>query len=143
MTLTFRSITLADAEALALLSLQFGYKVRKTEMAERIAQLLAHQEHCGFVACVDAQVVGWVHGFYTLRLESAPFVEIGGLVVEENLRGQGIGRQLIMQVKAWAMEKSVSKLRVRCHTSRVETHTFYRKLGFAESKEQKVFDLLL
>lgn len=113
-----------------------------SDMASRIERLQAHEDHCGFVACTGEQVVGWIHGFDAFRLESEPFVEIGGLVVDENLRGQGIGRQLIEQVKGWAIERSVSKLRVRCNTRRTDTHAFYRKLGFAESKEQKVFDLI-
>ena len=137
-----REITGADAEAVARLSQQFGYTVTVTETTNRIEQLLSHQDHCGFVAMAQQQVVGWIHGFYTFRLESGAFVEIGGLVVHEKLRGQGIGRQLIEQVKEWATAKAIPKLRVRCNTKRTDTHTFYRKIGFAESKEQKVFDLI-
>lgn len=143
MQITFREIIEDDAEALVKLSLQFGYAVSVAEMRLRVAQLLAHQDHCGFVACAGEQVVGWIHGFYTFRLESEPFVEIGGLVVDENLRRQGIGQQLIERVKEWAAAQSVRKVRVRCNTKRFDTHKFYLNAGFTETKEQKVFDLPL
>jgi GNAT superfamily N-acetyltransferase len=141
MEIAFREITLDDAEAVAQLSHQFGYSVPIQAMRQRIGQLLAREDHCGFVACVGKQVVGWIHAFHAIRLESEAFVEIGGLVVEEDLRGQGIGRRLIEQVKGWALTQRVAKLRVRCNTTRTDTHTFYLKTGFTQSKEQKVFDL--
>ncbi|MBF8963700.1 GNAT family N-acetyltransferase [Pontibacter sp. FD36] len=141
MSITIREITLTDANALASLSLQFGYSVSAGEMEQRIGQILTRKEHCGFVAIKAGQIVGWIHGFHTFRLESEPFVEIGGLVVDQVFRRQGIGQQLVLQVREWAAEQSVAKLRVRCHTARTDTHVFYQRVGFMESKEQKVFDL--
>lgn len=142
MQLTFREIILDDAEALAQLSIQFGYAVSTEEMQHRIAQVLAQEDHCGFVALAEQQVVGWIHAFHAIRLESEAFVEIGGLVVDKNFRKQGIGQQLIEQVEIWALAKSIDKLRVRCNTARTDSHKFYLKAGFIESKEQKVFDLI-
>jgi predicted N-acetyltransferase YhbS len=143
MQLTFRETISDDAAALAQLSLQFGYSVTAAEMHRRIAQVLALKDHCAFVAVAEQRVVGWIHGFHAIRLESEPFVEIGGLVVDGNFRKQGIGQQLIEQVKVWGLAKSVTKLRVRCNTTRTDTHTFYLNVGFSESKEQKVFDFNL
>jgi GNAT superfamily N-acetyltransferase len=141
MQLTLREIILDDAEALVQLSIQFGYAVSTEEMQHRIAHVLARKDHCGFVALAYQQVVGWIHGFHTFRLESGAFVEIGGLVVDENFRRQGIGHQLIEKAKVWAVGQSVHKIRARCNTTRSDTHTFYLNTGFTESKEQKVFDL--
>lgn len=142
MQITFREIILDDAEALAQLSLQFGYSVTVEEMIHRLAQVMAREDHCGFVALAEQRVVGWIHAFHAIRLESEAFVEIGGLVVAENYRMQGIGQQLVKQVKVWAVGQSIKKLRVRCNTTRTDTHKFYLKSGFTESKEQKVFDLI-
>ncbi|EJF11889.1 GNAT family N-acetyltransferase [Pontibacter sp. BAB1700] len=141
MSITIRKIAPADAGALASLSQQFGYNVSAEEMEQRIGQVLARKEHCGFVAIKADQIVGWIHGFHTFRLESEPFVEIGGLVVDQNFRRQGIGQQLVHKVNEWAADQSVGRLRVRCHTARTDTHVFYQKTGFTESKEQKVFDM--
>ncbi|MCP2043469.1 GNAT family N-acetyltransferase [Pontibacter sp. HSC-36F09] len=142
MQLTFREIILADARALAALSHQFGYSVTVEEMRDRMEQMLSREDHCGFVAIAEQQIVGWIHGFYTFRLESEPFVEIGGLVIDEGFRRQGIGQQLIARVKVWASGFAVQKIRVRCNTIRTDAHKFYLKVGFTESKEQKIFDLI-
>ncbi len=57
-----------------------------------VAAVLDHPDHCLYVALADERVVGWIHGFYTLTLESGPFVAIAGLVVDENCRRSGVGR---------------------------------------------------
>ena len=141
MQVTIRETTFDDAERLVYLSRQLGYRVSVEEMQERIGKALVREEHGAFVAIVEEQVAGWIHGFHTFRLESGPFVEIGGLVVDEHHRRQGIGQLLIGKVKEWAAKYAVHKIRVRCNTTRTDSHAFYLRAGFTQSKEQKIFDL--
>ncbi|MDO6389969.1 GNAT family N-acetyltransferase [Pontibacter sp. BT731] len=143
MAVTLRQIIEQDAAAIARLSGQLGYSSSVADTAQRLKAVVASKDHCGYAAILDEQLVGWIHGCYTLRLESDAFVEIGGLVVDEHYRGKGIGKALIDEVKRWAREKGVSRIRVRCHRKRTDTHTFYRHIGFVETKEQKVFDTSL
>lgn len=143
MNIRYRHITDNDAEQVARLTLQLGYNAPSGETTMRIMEITGHPDHCAFVAHEQETIIGWIHGFHTLRLESDPFVEIGGLVVDENHRGKGIGKALVDQVKAWARERGVATVRVRCNTTRTETHRFYEQLGFRETKEQKVFAIPL
>jgi len=141
MPLYFRNLKIEDSEAITSLSQQLGYPGTKSETEARISSLLIHPDHCAFVAVMEQTIIGWIHGLCTIRLESEPFVEIGGLVVDENYRNQQTGRKLVEQVKEWGLKKGINKLRVRCQTKRTETHRFYQKIGFTQTKEQKVFDL--
>lgn len=143
MDIILREAALEDAEAMRNLSEQLGYDTTVSETAERLKAVMADEMHCAFVAVADGNVVGWIHGFYTIRIESAPYVEIGGLVVNTNGRGAGVGRKLVEQVMEWSKQRSITKIRVRTNTARHETHQFYQKTGFTETKEQKVFDLKL
>ncbi|KIO78796.1 GCN5 family acetyltransferase [Pedobacter lusitanus] len=141
MPLYFRDLKIEDAEAVTRLSDQLGYPATKAETELRVNSLLLHPDHCIIVAVIGETITGWIHAFYTIRLEADPFVEIGGLVVDENYRNQQIGEKLVEQVKEWALNKDVKKLRVRCQTKRTASHHFYQKTGFIQTKEQKVFDL--
>ncbi|MBB6269770.1 GNAT superfamily N-acetyltransferase [Pedobacter cryoconitis] len=141
MSLHLRNLRLEDSEAISSLSEQLGYPSTISETEARINALLLHPDNCAFVAVLEQTIIGWIHGFYTLRLESEPFIEIAGLVVDENYRNQQTGKKLVEQVKEWGIKKGISKLRVRCQTKRTETHRFYQKIGFTQQKEQKVFDM--
>lgn len=143
MEVLIRQIEIEDAESIASLSGQFSYPSTPEETKDRIIKLRTYPNNCGFVAIQKNKIIGWVHVFLAVHLESSPFFEIGGLVVDENFRGQGVGKLLVEAVKTWCINKGNYKLRVRCNVIRTRTHKFYKKLGFNETKESKIFEINL
>jgi GNAT superfamily N-acetyltransferase len=138
-----RTATMDDFEWMTHLSNQLGYVAHSEKTKERLAEIFASADNCVFVATTNEIGVGWIHGFYTLRVESDPFVEIGGLVIDKTYRRKGVGRLLTEQVAEWAKAKNVSAVRVRCNVVRNEAHQFYKQIGFQELKEQKIFSQTL
>lgn len=141
MKTTLRQATLKDARAIAALSGQLGYPDPTGQTPGRLESLVESPDHAVFVACLaDGMVVGWCHAFLANRVESDPFAELGGFVVDEEHRGQGIGRSLQGVAEEWVRERGISKLRVRSRSERTRAHGLFRGLGFRLSKEQHVFD---
>jgi GNAT superfamily N-acetyltransferase len=138
-----RHISVKDAVSVAALSLELGYSMTANEMMVNIAAIDKSICDVAYVAVLDEVVVGWIHVFYTIRLESGPFCEIGGLVVSKNVQGKGVGKQLVEKARKWAAERNINKLRVRCNVIRAGAHEFYIKSGFTENKEQKVFECIV
>ena len=136
-----REISKKDAESVAWLSTQLGYESDIEQISARIKHINNSNDNCAFVALFEDKVVGWIHGFYTLRIESDPFVEIGGLIVDSAYRNLKIGKQLIERLKLWAEQHQVKKLKVRCNIIRTESHKFYERLGFKDNKRQIAFEI--
>jgi len=141
MELIIRNAQVIDAAALCALSKQLGYPSTVPQLEYRLQQVLNGSDQCVFVALLDGKQVGWIHGFYAIRIESDAFVEIGGLVVDVNFQRKGIGRKLVDSVTEWARQWESIQVRVRCNRLRADAHGFYEGLGFREVKEQKVFML--
>jgi GNAT superfamily N-acetyltransferase len=135
-----RLVRRTDAEALTRLSGELGYTTSDTEVRIRLGAILAHPDHAAFVAeHPDLGLLGWIHVFASLRIESGSFAEIGGLVVMEAQRRTGVGQALVEVAEQWTWERGLTMLRVRTNVNRSEAHDFYRKLDFREIKTQKVF----
>ena len=129
------------AQRIAILSEQLGYPANSADTLRRIHAILDSSSDAAYVALVeDHLVVGWLHVFHTLRLETAPFCEIGGLVVHEEWRGKGIGGALLQHAKLWSTTKGTQVLRVRSNIIREDAHKFYLAQGFQKLKEQAVFE---
>lgn len=143
MEIVIREIVLQDAEEVSSLSKQLGYDLSAPQTASQIQEILSSPDNCAFVGLDHEKVIGWVHAFKTIRIETNTFVEIGGLVVDENYRSKGVGKKLVDRIKQWCIEQEIRSLRVRCNIKRTAAHQFYLTLGFSEMKEQKVFGMEL
>lgn len=134
---------ITDAKAIAFLSDQLGYTSSEAAIQQRLHVIFQDLNQCVFTAFYNQQLIGWIHGFIALRVESEAFVEIGGLVVNEQFRQQGVGKLLVEKIYSWSLTKQCNQIRVRSNVMRKESHLFYKKLGFTELKEQKVYGLEL
>lgn len=138
---TIRKAKTEDAGEIARLSVQLGYPATTEQVHQRISRTANSQQDQVFVAVSeDDKVVGWIHVLVTMRLESEPFAEIGGIVVDADHRNQGIGKSLLRRTEHWATEKDLGRLRVRSRTSRDEAHRFFCGFGFKQLKIQHIFD---
>ncbi len=135
-----RSATGGDVEAIAALSGELGYPTRSEDVGRRLTTVARAEGHAVYVAeDAGGSVVGWIHVFVALRLESEPFAELGGLVVGKAQRGRGIGRLLCERASRWTHDHGFKALRVRTRAGREDAHRFYERIGFRLAKSQKVF----
>ncbi|TWI25024.1 GNAT family N-acetyltransferase [Sphingobacterium siyangense] len=138
-----RKAVLSDAPDLATLTEQLGYPADIEGTKTILEDLLRKQEYAVFVGIIDNKTVGWIQLHQVISMETGVYVEIIGLVVDEEYRGRGLGRLLLHAASDWSRSLDCYRLRVRCNIIRTESHTFYQNSGFILKKEQKVFDSLL
>ena len=140
-TLEIREMQAEDAEAVAELTEQLGYR-RGADEVRRWIDGLASTNHrqTAFVACLEGELVGWVEVSLERRLQSADFALIGGLVVSQEHRGHGIGKRLCQRAEAWSWDHAAAKLRVTSRSTRADAHRFYLREGFEPVKTSMVFE---
>jgi GNAT superfamily N-acetyltransferase len=139
--ITIRTIEAGDAEEVSLLIGQLGYERSREAVRGWIEELgsRAHNQ-AAFVACLGAEVVGWIEVSLERRLQAPAFALIGGLVVREGTRGLGIGRRLCRQAELWSRDCGVATLRVTSRSTRPEAHRFYLGDGYRQVKTSLVFE---
>ena len=134
-----RNATLEDAAAIVSLTAQLGYMSNDTEVRRLHTILLQRDDHAVFVAEEpDGAVIGWVHVFAARRLFVPMFAELGGLVLDEERRGWGVGCALLAE--RWAAENGCAMLRIRSNVLRGSAHQFYERMGYRVAKSQLVFE---
>ncbi|HEY4382644.1 MAG TPA: GNAT family N-acetyltransferase [Acidobacteriaceae bacterium] len=137
-SLTIRRVRPEDAVAVADLSAALGYPATADEIRRRIVALPESQ--AVLVACIGAEVVGWIDVALTTHLQSSPYALIGGLVVKEGLRGRRIGQRLCEESESWARAQGVDVVRVTSRSTREDAHRFYLRDGYTDVKTSRVFE---
>ena len=140
MEISVRQISSEDAVAITALSQQLGYPLTPEQILQNINAVRRSKDHDAFVAVHDDKVVGWIGLAQAIMIESLPFCEINGLVIDENYRKTGIGKLLVERARQWANQKGNRTLRLRCNVKRIEAHQFYQHLGFKQIKQQTTFE---
>lgn len=113
-------------------------------MTRRLERIRKEAGHVVLVAADENDVaVGWIHGRVVHWLEADPFVDIGGMVVADTSRGQGVGERLLDEVECWARSHGYTHIRVRSNVVRERAHGFYLRLGYEKVKTSYVFEKTL
>jgi GNAT superfamily N-acetyltransferase len=138
---SIREARAEDSDRIAVLCGQLGYPVTMAEIGERLgSQTVRHGSGVVYVADLpDRPVAGWVQAFVREILLVDRNAELGGLVVDEEQRGLGIGRALMEAVEEWARAQGCKSVWVRSNVIREGAHRFYRHIGYEIVKTQVTF----
>jgi predicted N-acetyltransferase YhbS len=139
-TVQIRSIQQGDATAAAALCTELGYPADGPAVLARINRIIKEPDRDVLVYCVGELVVGWIDVSAEYHLQSEPAALIGGLIVAESVRSQGIGLQLCRAAEEWARAHGLSRIRVRSNAIRERAHGFYLRDGYARVKTSAVFE---
>jgi len=129
-----RDAAVSDAEALARLCTQLGYRAESSAMPARLARLSADANARALVATRGDDVVGLatIHLRDTINHET-PIAQLTLLVVDETVRSRGAGRALVTTAEEWARAHGARRIAVTTALNRSGAHAFYEKLGYAHT----------
>lgn len=129
-TISIRDVSPADAAECARLVTMLGYPVDAETMASRLVGFSARGERA-FVAANSEGIVGFVTMHETPVLHRAGAVgRITCLVVDERVRGLGVGSALVAAVEAHLIARGCAMIEVTSNKTREQAHAFYEHRGY-------------
>ena len=149
MPLIVRDATPADVPAIAAL---YADEVREhvntyeydmpddIEMARRMQGVL-DAGYPYLVAELDGRVVGCLAtSIMHVLHRPGPVGRISMMVVEEGLRSQGIGAELVRAAEAWLKQQGCGMIEVTSNVKRTDAHRFYERLGYERTSWRFAID---
>jgi GNAT superfamily N-acetyltransferase len=136
MDIILREATEADLPSLLTLYSRLGQDdgtVLSLEEATRIlARMKTYPDYRIYVACIAQKIVGT---FALLIMDNlghkgARSAVLEDVVVDERLRGRGVGRQMMASAHGLCREKGCYKMALTSNRNREDAHRFYESLGF-------------
>lgn len=125
-----RDILASDLPATHNLMGQLGYVPDEAELARRLEHVLVSSGHRIMVAEENCQVVGLIHFFERPALEKGREVVVQSLVVDDRLRGRGIGEALMREAESWAESRNIGATALYTRVDRDKARAFYERIGY-------------
>lgn len=95
-----------------------------------------------FVATSDAKIIGMISMMYLPRLNRTSLeMYVPELIVLKKCQGCGIGKKLVDSCIAAAKEKKCHRIRLESGNQRIDSHQFYKNLGFEQYALSFTLDL--
>lgn len=138
MTIKIRNAVIDDFVAIYLLNLYaLGYDYPTEQTKKRVAAIMQSPNAKLLVAESGSHVIGYVHAVDYDCTYSDSLKSIMALAVDEEYRGQGVGKALVVAVEKWASVSGSTGVRTVTGSYRTEAHRFYETCGYTLRKEQK------
>lgn len=140
-----RPATIGDAAAISRLLTQLGYPGTEGFVETRLSEMLRDPAEVLLVWVGERPAFSQdnipdrpAQGFVSLHFIpmigiGKDFAQISYLIVDDDARSEGIGRQLEEAVTRIAREHGCDRIVAHCDSKRVRAHAFYLRQGFAES----------
>lgn len=104
---------------------------------EILVRCLKHTARTGglvYGAFLGNRLKGFVSVEGDLTGSCSQYMDLSSIHVSQDMRGQGIGRELFLAAKQFAKGQNAKKLYISAHSA-VETQAFYRSMGCREAEE--------
>ena len=138
-----REINIYDSEAIQkICKTALGYDVDISIVSNQINKLSCDNKNHILAVYEDEntkKVIGFIHAQVYESVYSDTGLNILGLAVDLDFRGNGVGKKLIGYIEKYAMDNGISFIRLNSADHRVEAHKFYENIGYKSDKLQKRF----
>ena len=138
-----REINISDAKDIQkICKTSLGYDVDISTVENQIKKLSCDNKNHILAVYEDEntkKVIGFVHAQVYESVYSDTGLNILGLAVDPDFRGNGVGKKLIGYIEKYAMDNGISFIRLNSANHRVEAHKFYENIGYNCDKLQKRF----
>jgi len=138
--ITIRESTHDDIPSLLELLYELGRpKSQKDNELEKFTKLLKNymqeDDKKILVAQIEnSKIIGMISMVFLSRLNQNTFeMYVPELIVLQNYRSKGIGKKLINFSIELGKEKKCHRIRLESGNQRIESHKFYKHLGFEDS----------
>jgi len=143
MNFSIRHAESTDYGVIADLLFELGFPATNSEVEARLKEVEKLPSDAVFVAVVADQVVGFLSLHVMSYFTSGDRVcRVMTLIVQEKMRNQGIGKELIEAAEEFARVEGCSAIEVTSANYREDAHAFYAHLGYPRTSVKffKVFN---
>lgn len=138
--LEFRVLTAADLDAIAPLANKLHPHLNLAAVRGHIEEMFQFPTYHCFGLWQQDKLVAVSNGWITVRIYSGKQLEVDNVIVDPDLRSQGVGKLFFIHIQEWALQNGCKTIELNTYVQNSKSHKFYfnegyRILGFHFQKQ--------
>jgi ribosomal protein S18 acetylase RimI-like enzyme len=134
-SIVVREAVLGDADEVVRLLALLGHPQPALDARARLAAFFDQGQQLLVAARVPAEAGSPLVGAVTLHItpvmhRAGPIGRLTAVIVDESVRGQGIGRALVAACETFLFGRGCAMIEVTSNKKRTDAHAFYEGLGY-------------
>jgi GNAT superfamily N-acetyltransferase len=130
-TLEFRELTKNDSAAIVPLANKLHPHKPAAEISAYLADMFTFPTYHCFGLWQHGKLVAVSNGWITVRFYSGKQLEVDNVIVDPDIRSQGVGKYFFQQIQAWAQQHDCKTIELNTYVQNSKSHKFYFNEGYA------------
>ncbi|MDR3647159.1 MAG: GNAT family N-acetyltransferase [Candidatus Babeliales bacterium] len=126
-----------DVQELIILLQELGYNFTEQEIQEKITTYATTKHNKLFTNRLNGKICGFLAFDFSDSFIKGPSGKIDTLIVKQEYRSLGIGKQLVSHAENYAKQLGCTLISVTSSNPRIGAHKFYEKLDYV--LDSKIF----
>jgi len=136
--LEIREAQKGDASIISSLLIQLGYNTASSKI-ETLISMTSSENNEIYVGILDGKVIAVMSIIFFKYFPAAEkLCRRTSIVVDETVRGSGVGSKLIDYAKSMALSQKCSMLEITTSLRREQTQAYYESIGFQKTSYKYV-----
>ena len=127
----FRVMTAADSDAIVPLANKLHPRLEAEKVHAYLAEMFAFPTYYCFGLWQEGKLVAMSNGWITVRIYSGKQLEVDNVIVDPDLRSQGVGKIFFEHIQDWAVRNQCNTIELNTFVQNSKSHKFYFNEGYA------------
>ena len=129
--LEFRELTPEDSIAIVPLANKLHPKTDAETIRAYLAEMFKFPTYHCFGLWQEGKLVAVSNGWITVRFYSGKQLEVDNVIVDPDLRSQGVGKYFFAHIQEWALQHDCKTIELNTYVQNGKSHKFYFNEGYA------------
>jgi GNAT superfamily N-acetyltransferase len=139
-TFKFQELTASDSDAIVPLANKLHPATDPEIIRAYLAEMFKFPTYHCFGLWQNRKLVAVSNGWITVRFYSGKQLEVDNVIVDPDLRSQGLGKYFFAHIQDWALQNDCKTIELNTYVQNSKSHKFYfnegyKILGFHFQKE--------
>ena len=129
-TFKFQELTAGDSDAIVPLANKMRPDIDAETMRDYLAEMFKFPTYHCFGLWQNGKLVATSNGWITVRFYSGKQLEVDNVIVDPDLRSQGVGKYFFTHIQDWALQNDCKTIELNTFVQNSKSHKFYFNEGY-------------